>query len=167
MTPNTPYGRRTTLHFSADEVDRFLHFAGRLETRLADLDQAGDGEIPLALFDEVGAGAEDRDSPLPAEVAPLRKRGACGVDRLVDQRGILRKLAEQDLAVDRADGAGDRAFAPVAPGDEGGARFSEQPCLGAGDDLVEMCVDAREILAGVGVSDARKVIHRRGSSSRL
>ena len=38
----------------ADEVDRFLDLADRFEPRLADLDQAGDRNVPLALFEHVG-----------------------------------------------------------------------------------------------------------------
>ena len=54
----------------ANQVDRFLDLANRLEPRLADLDQAGDGQVPFALLEHVRTGAKNGYAPRPAEVAP-------------------------------------------------------------------------------------------------
>ena len=80
-----------------DEVDRLLDFANGLEPRFADLDQAADRNVPLALFDGVGAGAEDRDSLGPAKVAP-RGAGALPSYPLIGQK-VRWKALDQNGAV--------------------------------------------------------------------
>ena len=39
----------------ADEIDRFFDLANRLQPRLADFNEAGDRNVPFALFEHVGA----------------------------------------------------------------------------------------------------------------
>src|SRR5205085_10783581 len=115
----------------ADEVDRLLDLADRFEARLADLDQAGDRNVPLALVDDVRAGAKDFDAPGPAEVAPRGISCLRGGDRLVHQCWVgLRKLAEDDGAIDRAVGDPHFAFGPIASANQRRAALAEEPRLG-------------------------------------
>ena len=152
----------------ADEVDCFLDLADRFQARLADLDQASDREVPLALFEHVGAGAKQRNTALPTQIAPGGIGGARRFHGFVDQRGIgLRKFAEEDVAVDRAARVEHPPFIAVPAGDQRGPAPAEQPRLRLGNDGVEVGVNSRKILAGVRVSDSRQVVHFRGSSSWL
>ena len=142
----------------ADEVDRFLDLADRFEPRLADLDQAGDRNIPFALLEDVRSGAQKRDAARPAHVAPCGIGRAGRFDRLVDKRCVgLREFAEDDVAVDRARGGDDLPFSAIAPANECRPALAEQPRFRLGNDRIEMRVNAGKILAGVRISDARKV----------
>ena len=68
----------------ADEVGRLLDVAERLEPVLADLDCDQRGVRHLALADDVGDAAQDRDALLPRPRRPRGEGRACRGDGVLD-----------------------------------------------------------------------------------
>ena len=109
MTANTPCGRSTDrvwtvdvaevvhrvvvavvvldrLGVVADQVGRLLDLAERLEPVLADLERHVGAVAHLALGDELGGAAQDRQAVAPRRAAPLRRCAASRRDRRLDVR---------------------------------------------------------------------------------
>ena len=90
------------LRVVAEEVGRLLDLAERLEPVLADLDRHQAGVAHLALADQLGRLADERQTVAPRGRGPRRLGAAGGVDRLLDVAArALREVAEDQVAVDR------------------------------------------------------------------
>ena len=86
----------------ADQVGRLLDLAQRLDPVLADLDGHQAAVLHLALADQLGRAAQDRQALLPGRGRPARLCRASGGDGVA--RVLARALgegADDDLAVDR------------------------------------------------------------------
>src|SRR3954451_8297324 len=62
--------RRHLVAIVADEVDRLLDLADRLHARLADLEQAGAGDLVFLALDALGGAAQRRHALGPGAAAP-------------------------------------------------------------------------------------------------
>ena len=159
--PGASGGRsRRSLHLVAvvaDEVDRLLDLADRLHARLADLEQAGAGNLVFLALDAIGGAAQHRDALGPRPAAPVRIGGAGGRDGAVDRaaRGG-KEAAERPVAVDRGGRRVTHAVLILAAGDEIGPRPPEEICPHRRQECIEMGVNAREILGDVRIGHARQ-----------
>ena len=86
----------------AEEVGRLLDLAERLEPVLADLDRHQARVAHLALADQVGGLADQRQAVAPRRRGPRRLGAAGGGDGVLDvAAGALREVPEDDVRVDR------------------------------------------------------------------
>ena len=83
------------------QVGALLDLAERLDAVLADLDGHQARVLHLALADQLGGAAQERQALGPAERSPGRLRGARRGDRIADvlARG-RREAADEDVGVD-------------------------------------------------------------------
>ncbi len=86
----------------AQQVGRLLHLAQGLEPALADLEGHVRAVDHLALADQLGCPAHDRQALAPGGGRPRRLGGPGGGDRVAHVlAGALGKVADDDLMVDR------------------------------------------------------------------
>ncbi|MCS3507690.1 hypothetical protein M2361_003484 [Achromobacter sp. JUb104] len=149
----------------ADQVHRFLGFAQRFQTRLADLDNRRHGEVVLAFGQHHRQTPQHRDARRPTLRGPSRLRMPGASDGAVHGIGIRAgKAPDQQPMVDRRIArvqvfASHRvAVEPVTMVVAQHARFE------VGQALVQQIVHRRKIGVDVRVRDARQGVVDHSSS---
>ncbi|MCY1412457.1 hypothetical protein D9M71_278640 [compost metagenome] len=78
-----------------DHVEDFVGFAQRFDARLADLQQAGDGDVVLAAAEYVDPATQLLHALLPVCVSPGLELLAGGLHGVVDSDGVRRNEGTQ------------------------------------------------------------------------
>ena len=149
----------------ADQVRGLLDLAERLEPVLADLEGHVRAVAHLALRDELGSAAEDREPLLPRRVPPARRGSTRGLDRALRVLSVaLRERPDEDVPVDgRAGLEGPRRAVDPAAVDEV-PMVGAEPGAGLLDALLVQRVELLVVVAERRVGDLDPRLGLRWSS---